>query len=119
MTGSSPTGDSAPLTPEEVEFLNRYTGTRPNPEALERFRELNRQALETVQMPDLPHIQAICDALPAVPEKYRAIDATAFVDNAQIDVPDSDQVMTVRAWLESGGDLEVVIRLAESLHWII
>lgn len=105
------------LTPEEQAFLEKYSGTTPDPEAVERARAWTSQALATTRMPDVPHIEAIREALRGPKNKYEAIMVTGFIDNARVADPDTDEEMTVREWLESGRDPETVITLANSLKY--
>ena len=68
-------------------------------------------------MPDLPHIEAIREALPGPDDEYEAIRVTRFLDNAQVTDPDGGGEMTVREWLEMGRDPSPVIALARSLGY--
>jgi hypothetical protein len=109
----------APLTHAEIEFLDRYSGTTPDPAALKRARSWTKHALASTRIPDVPHVDEIRRALPPSSDGYEAIVVTAFVDNGTIDDPESDESMSVRAWLTSGRDPSPVLALAESLNWSI
>jgi hypothetical protein len=106
-----------PLTPAERAFLDKYSGTKPNPQALEQARTWTQHALATTKMPDVPHIEAIRDALPGTKDKYEAIRVAAFVDNAMVDDPGTDEPVPARQWLESGRDPAPVLAIATSLRY--
>lgn len=109
--------DTESLTEAEVGFLDRHSGTTPNPDALRAARAETKRLLATTTTPDVPHVFAVRDALPISSVLYEAVEVAAFVNNARIDDPDTDDTVSVREWLRSGRDPQPVIALADSLHW--
>ena len=101
-----------PLTPEEVEFLDKYSGTTPLPaDEVEQILAAGRALIAAAQYPDVPHIDEIIAAFPS--EHLRLpFEVAAFIENGTIDHPENDdEVIGVREWLESGGAPEPVLEI--------
>lgn len=109
--------DQDELSDAERAFIDQYSGTNPNPDALTAAREETAHLQATTKMPDIPHIDQIRAALPTSSPANEAILVTAFLDRAIIDNPDTDESLTVRQWLKEDRGLDRVLDLARSLRY--
>lgn len=105
-----------PLTPEELEFVDRYSGATPLPaDEMEQIIEAGRLAARDARIPvDVPHIWAIVAAFP--PDSRNPLSVSRFIENATIDYLGGE--VGVREYLEAGLDPEPVLALArEADQW--
>jgi hypothetical protein len=105
------------LTEDERSFLNAYSGTRDRPDLYAKAVAHDAHLRATTTMPDVPHLDEVIAALAAADQNVEPVSVVAFVENGRIEVPGTDEVYTVREWLERGSDPELVLQLADQMKY--
>jgi hypothetical protein len=111
------TSDGESLSETEERFLDEHSGTVRRPGAYQDAVAETVRLRATTAMPDIPHAAEVIEALRAAGQSIEPVMVAAFVDNAIIEVPDTDEAYSVREWLERGFDLSPVLALADQLKY--